>query len=73
MYASFYHRKFDLLVVSQSIILFTKDFQPASVAQSDTCPTGDQKVLGLIPTGSGNILSWRLIMIYFLWSFSPFP
>ena len=25
---------------------------------------------GLIPAGSGNILSWRLIMKDFLWSFS---
>ena len=32
---------------------------------------GDQEVVGLIPTGSGNILSERLIMKYFLQSFSP--
>ena len=43
----------------------------AVVAQSDVCPTGDQ-VAGSIPAGSGNILTWRLIMKYFLWSFSPF-
>ena len=30
---------------------------PASVAQMDVHPTGDQEVTGLIPTGSGNILS----------------
>ena len=24
--------------------------------QLDLCPTGDQEVMGLIPTGSGNIL-----------------
>ena len=30
----------------------------------------DQEVLHLISTESGNILSWRLIMKYFLWSFS---
>ena len=35
---------------------------PASVAQSDEHPTGDT---GSIPTRSGNILSWRLIMKYF--------
>ena len=35
------------------------------MAQSDARPTGDQKVAGSIPTGSGNILSWRLIMKYF--------
>ena len=35
-------------------------------------PTGDQKVAGLTPAEVGNILSWRLIMKYFLRSFSPF-
>ena len=40
-------------------------------AQSDACPTGDQEVTGSI-VGSDIILSWRLIMKYFLWSFSPF-
>ena len=44
----------------------------ASVAQSDACPTGDQNAASSIPAGSGNILSWRLIMKYFLRSFSPF-
>ena len=44
----------------------------ASVAQSDACPTGDQEVTGSIPAGSANILSWRLIMKYFLLWFSPF-
>ena len=33
---------------------------------------GDQEVAGSIPAEVGNILSWRLIMKYFLWSFSPF-
>ena len=28
--------------------------------------TGDQEVIGWIPTGSSNILLWRLIMKYFL-------
>ena len=36
------------------------------------CPTGDQEVAGSTPAKVGNILSWRLIMKYFLWSFSPF-
>ena len=44
----------------------------ASIAQSDARLTGDQEVMGVIPGGSGNILLWRLIMKYFLWSFSPF-
>ena len=34
--------------------------------------TGDQEVTGSNPTEIGNILSWRLIMKYFLRSFSPF-
>ena len=34
-------------------------------------PTGDQEIAGSVPTGSGNILSWRLIMKYFLQSLSP--
>ena len=44
----------------------------ALVAQSDTHPTCDQKVVGSIYAGSGNILSWRLIMKCFLQSFSLF-
>ena len=35
-------------------------------------PTGDQEVASLTPAEVGNILSWRLIMKYFLRSFSPF-
>ena len=35
-------------------------------------PTGDQEVGGSTPAEVGNILSWRLIMKYFLRSFSPF-
>ena len=42
------------------------------VAQSDVRPTGDQEVAGSIPAMSGNILSCRVIMKYFLRSFSPF-
>ena len=51
----------------------TNNIGPASVAQSDACPAGDE-IAGLIPSGpgSGNILSWKLIMKYFLCSFSPF-
>ena len=47
-------------------------FMPASVAQLDARPTGDQEVAGSTPAEVGNILSWRLIMKYFLRSFSPF-
>ena len=35
-------------------------------------PTGDQEVAGSTPAVVGNILSWRMIMKYFLRSFSPF-
>ena len=35
-------------------------------------PTGNQEVTGSTPAEVGNILSWRLIMKYFLQSFSPF-
>ena len=35
-------------------------------------PTGDQEVAGSTTAEVGNILSWRLIMKYFLQSFSPF-
>ena len=35
-------------------------------------PTGDQEVAGSIPAEVSNILSWRLIVKYFLRSFSPF-
>ena len=46
--------------------------KPPSMAQSDVHPTGDQEVMGSIPTSSGNILLLRLIMKYFLRSFSSF-
>ena len=35
-------------------------------------PTGDQEVAGSTPAEVGNILSWWLIVKYFLRSFSPF-
>ena len=35
-------------------------------------PTGDQEAAGSTPAEVGNILSWRLIMKYFLRSFFPF-
>ena len=36
------------------------------------CPTGDQEVEASTPAEVGNIISWRLIVKYFLRSFSPF-
>ena len=44
----------------------------ASVAQLDARPTGHQEVAGSTPAEVGSILSWKLIMKYFLRSFSPF-
>ena len=46
--------------------------EPALVARLDARPTGDQEVAGSTPAKVGNILWWRLIMKYFLWSLSPF-
>ena len=46
--------------------------KPASVAQLDARPTGDKEVVGSTSSEVGNILLWRLIMKYFLQSFSPF-
>ena len=40
--------------------------EPATMAQSDACQTGGQEVENSIPAGSDNILSWILIMKYFL-------
>ena len=51
---------------------WTADHRPALVAQLDAPSTGDQEVAGSTPAEVGNILSWRLIMKYFLRSFSPF-
>ena len=47
--------------------------EPASMAQLDA-PSDwrPDEVAGSTPAEVGNILSWRLIMKYFLRSFSPF-
>ena len=45
---------------------FVTSCLPTSVAQLDSHPTDDQ-VMGSIPTWSGSILLWRLIVKYFLW------
>ena len=39
---------------------------------SGICDQSDQEIGSSIPAGSGNILSWRLNMKYFLGSFSSF-
>ena len=40
--------------------------------KTDAHLTGDQEAASLIPVWSGNTLSWRSVMKYFLQSFSPF-
>ena len=45
---------------------------PASVAQLDAHPNGNQEVAGSTSAKVGNILTWRLITNYFLRSLSPF-
>ena len=46
--------------------------ESALEAQLGASLTGDQEVADSIPATSSNILSWRLILKYFLQSFSPF-
>ena len=58
---------FDIYRNNSFIVLVSLMGRPWWLSQ-----TGDQEVAGLIPDGIGNVLSWRLIMKYFLWSFSPF-
>ena len=65
-----------------SRIHFWNEFFPVLLEECKVCrprwlswmrrPTGDQEVAGSTPAEVGNILSWRLIMKYFLRSFSPF-
>ena len=63
----------DIIEAFNSTSRYLNDLlMPASVAQLDARPTGDQEVAGSTPAEVGNILSWRLIMKYFLRSFSPF-
>ena len=59
---------FKLIVVNTCML----QTEPASVAQLDARPTGNQEHAGLTSAEVGNILSWILIMKYFLRSFSPF-
>ena len=48
------------------------DFEPASVAQLDARPTGNQEVAGSTPAGSATFFRGDLLMKYFLRSFAPF-
>ena len=60
---------------TRNIIMFSwrnmKDIWPRWLSWMRR-PTGDQEVAGITPAEVGNILSWRLIMKYFLRSFYPF-
>ena len=53
------------LCLHQTIFCGLQTDLPASVAQLDARPTGNQEVAGSTPAEIGNILSWRLIMKYF--------
>ena len=61
----------DWLGCKTSIVIRVQKCKTALVAHSDARSTGDQGVAGSIPAGTGNILSRRLIMEYFLPSFAP--
>ena len=52
-------------------MLFSTE-KPASVAQLDAPSDWRQEVAGSAPVEVGNILPWRLIVKYFLQSFSFF-
>ena len=45
-------------------LLVTLEHKPASVAQLDARPTGDQEVAGSTPAEVGNILSWSWNIYY---------
>ena len=49
---------------SCKFVAIFKGRQPATVAQLDARPTGDQEVMGSTPAKVGNILLWRLIIFY---------
>ena len=51
----------DQLASSSGSMLFAKAGY-FRVQQDNVCPAGDQEVAGLTLIGSGNILSWKLIM-----------
>ena len=44
---------------------------PASVAQLDVRPTGDQEIAGFTTAGFATFSGGDLNMKYFLWPFSP--
>ena len=60
------------ITVTQSVSCSTTEFCRPRWLSWMRRPTGDQEVAGSTPAEVGNILSWRLIMKYFLRSFSSF-
>ena len=61
------------LVANKRLYMAFVDLEKlASVAQLDAPSDWRPGGRGFNPAKVGNILSWRLIMKYFLWSFSPF-
>ena len=61
----------ELIISCSKVILYRVLSRPRWLSWMRR-PTGDQEVAGSTPAEVGNILSWRLIMKYFLRSFSPF-
>ena len=58
-------------VISLPYLFNIKQSRPRCLSRNAGL-TGNQEVAGSIPAGTGNILSWRLIMKYVLRSVSPF-
>ena len=52
-----YHEIISTIILP--VPLIQEGHLPASEAQLDVRPTGDQEVVGLTPADVGNILSWR--------------
>ena len=71
---------FHLLLIQEGQLSVTDKSVGSNTLEDYTCPGGglcgsirclsDQEAVGLIPVKSGNMLSWRLIMKWFLWSLS---
>ena len=59
------HQRINLLFAyDKRVLSLFEQCKPASVAQSDARPTGDQEVAGSIPAGSGNIYPFRYFKIW---------
>ena len=63
---------FTQLIQQMTLIFILKFSQKKAGLSWMHGPTGDQEIVGSTPAEVGNILSWRLIVKYFLRSFSPF-